>query len=134
MQQLPPVLYQLLLLSATAGTRSTALLGLTKLFDHLERQPQNQQTAVGALGSMPSRTLLQIEATLLMHISTLLKYDSALGNEWLKWLKANISANQFLLQVGHALCSMASCKDAHVQRNLGYALLSVPEDSGRCVR
>jgi hypothetical protein len=44
--------------------------------------------------------LLQVEATLLMHISTLLKYDAALGSEWHKWFKAHgVSGDHFMLQV-----------------------------------
>lgn len=36
---------------------------------------------------------------MLMHISTLLKYDAVLGSEWLKWMKLHLVPNQFLLQV-----------------------------------
>lgn len=88
-----------MLLSAAGGARSTALLGISKLFEHLEGQPSNQVAAEDGVGTVPTRTLKQVEATLLMHISTLLKYDAALGSEWLKWLKAHANANQFLLQV-----------------------------------
>ncbi len=44
--------------------------------------------------------LLQIEATVLMHVNTVLKYDAALGPEWLKYLKGGgLQANTFMLQV-----------------------------------
>jgi hypothetical protein len=60
-------------------------------------RPQQQQAEV-----LPSATLLQVQATLLMHISTMLKYDALLGAEWLKWLGKDSGAmmtKQFMLQV-----------------------------------
>jgi Fanconi anemia group I protein len=106
LQQLPPILYQVLLLSAR-GARQLALTGLRRLFNHLEGQPQNQAGQQGNCpassccgGPLPGATLLQVEATLLMHISTLLKYDAALGNEWHKWFKTHgVSGDHFMLQV-----------------------------------
>lgn len=110
LQQLPPILYQVLLLSS-CGARQFALTGLKRLFAHLEQQPANQapsnpaaatSAAAGTGGSMPCATLLQVEATLLMHISTLLKYDAALGSEWLKWFRSHgvEGDSSFILQVG----------------------------------
>lgn len=49
----------------------------------------------------PFPSNFQVQGTVLMHISTLLKYDAALGAEWLKHFKAKgVGASPFLLQVG----------------------------------
>lgn len=53
LQLLPPILYQLLLLSGS-GARPFALKGLMALFDHLEAQPQHKT------GDAPSAVLLQV--------------------------------------------------------------------------
>jgi hypothetical protein len=133
LQQLPPILYQVLLLSGTApGMRSYALRLIISLFDILEPQQgrssngqapsavlagdgqqdeqqerqqgqqQGQQQQQQGAAALPSATLLQVQATLLMHISTMLRYDAALGSEWLKWASSDAGAastNYFLLQV-----------------------------------
>jgi hypothetical protein len=100
-------MYQVLLLSAR-GARQLALTGLRRLFNFLELQPQHQAAQPGGVpassgngsGPLPGATLLQVEATLLMHISTLLKYDAALGSEWHKWFKTHgVSGDHFMLQV-----------------------------------
>lgn len=98
LQALPPVLYQLLLLSA-CGARAYALVGLCKLFDVLEALPEHQQqpaevhtsSSVAAAGCnpLPSATLQQVQSTLLMHIMTLLRYDAQLGADWLQHFKEN---------------------------------------------
>lgn len=105
LQQLPPILYQVLLLSGR-GARQLALTGLRRLFNYLETQPQHQAAQPGSVpasscgGPLPGATLLQVEATLLMHVSTLLKYDAALGSEWHKWFKTHgVSGDHFMLQV-----------------------------------
>lgn len=114
--------------------RCYALRLILSLFDILENQQDQQQTDAGtteaaaagpseAAGNeqqqqppaartttMPSATLRQVQATLLMHISTMLRYDAALGNEWLKWISTDAGSNSnnyFLLQVGF-LCAASS--------------------------
>jgi hypothetical protein len=57
LQQLPPILYQLLLVSA-AGPRVYALGKTSELFEHLGRQPGN----AGPGGRGPSSVLLQVGA------------------------------------------------------------------------
>jgi hypothetical protein len=121
LQQLPPILYQVLLLSGSTPTmRCYALRLIMSLFDLLESQqgagaaaagaaagaagaedgePQQQQAAANTL---PSAVLMQVQATLLMHISTMLRYDGSLGSEWFKWASGEAgssSTNYFLLQV-----------------------------------
>eukprot|EP00877_Chromochloris_zofingiensis_P001464 jgi/Chrzof1/11318/Cz05g32090.t1 len=103
LQLLPPILYQLLLLSGS-GARPFALKGLMALFDHLEAQPQHKT------GDAPSAVLLQIEAIVLMHINTMLKYDGALGTDWLKHFKSGgLQASPFLLQVTTVSPSLLNC-------------------------
>lgn len=125
LQQLPPILYQVLLLSGTApGMRSYALRLIISLFDILEpqqgrsssngqapsaedRQQEEQQEQQQQGAALPSATLMQVQATLLMHVSTMLRYDVALGSEWLKWATSDAGAtstNYFLLQV----CTLAT--------------------------
>jgi hypothetical protein len=64
--------------------------------DSLARLPQHQAPG----GSGPSTTLMQMQGTVLIHISTLLKYDAVLGADWLKYLKSGgLTASPFLLEV-----------------------------------
>lgn len=121
LQQLPPILYQVLLVSGTTPTmRCYALRLIISLFDLLESQ-QGQSGAAAAAGvagaaegdgqdqqqqqqaaTLPSAVLMQVQATLLMHISTMLRYDASLGTEWFKWASGEAgtnSTNYFLLQV-----------------------------------
>ncbi|GBF90249.1 hypothetical protein Rsub_03382 [Raphidocelis subcapitata] len=109
LQQLPPVLYQVLLVSA-AGARVYALGKITELFDQLARG------AGGRGGGGPSSVLLQVQGTVLMHISTLLKYDAALGTEWIKHLRTGgLRPSPFLLQVALAMCGVARLEGQMLQ-------------------
>lgn len=132
LQQLPPVLYQVLLLSGSApGMRCYALRLIISLFDMLESQqgpgagttagaadveqqeqqqePQGQQQGAGP--TMPSATLMQVQATLLMHVSTMLRYEAALGSEWIKWMSTEAGStanNYFMLQVWARSCTVCT--------------------------
>jgi hypothetical protein len=63
----------------------------------------------------------QVQGTMLMHISTLVKYDAQLGSEWLKHFKAGgLAASPFLLQargggggLGHVHAATVACCSAH---------------------
>jgi hypothetical protein len=128
------------LLLPSTGTRAFTLRTIINLFEQLQQperqgnqdargneapgggapaaegeQPQPpQQQQQGAAAPLPSATLLQVQATLLMHISTLLKYDAALGSEWLKWLgkDTTLITKPFLLEASAAAavsCSGGLC-------------------------
>jgi hypothetical protein len=57
---------------------------------------QQHKAADGSLGA----PLLQMQATLLVHISTFLKYDSGLATEWHKHFKSGgLTGSPFMLQV-----------------------------------
>ena len=113
LQLLPPILYQALLLSA-AGPRAFALARIAALFEELAARGNGAANANGSAngngaassgrgggaGPGPGSVLLQVQGTVLMHASTLLKYDAALGAEWLKGLRAKgPGASPFALQV-----------------------------------
>jgi len=71
----------------------------------MEQQEQQQGQQQGAGPTMPSATLMQVQATLLMHVSTMLRYEAALGSEWIKWMSTEAGStanNYFMLQVCHA--------------------------------
>lgn len=107
LQALPPILYQQLLFASTApGLRTYMLRLLLEVFCKLEKRhaaaagagsSAGAAAAAAAAGAglapaaaqqpeqLPNATLLQVQATFLMHVSTVLKYDAALGSEWLKW-------------------------------------------------
>jgi hypothetical protein len=55
---------------------------------------------------------MQMQGTVLIHISTLLKYDAVLGSDWLKYLRGGgLTGSPFLLQVGgHGAGSVAGAK------------------------
>eukprot|EP00775_Hariotina_reticulata_P011123 gene11123-11277_t len=125
LHQLPPILYQLMLLSA-AGQRHTALRGLKRLFEYLESQPEHQQS--GSHGRLPGTTLMQVQATLLMHIHTLLKYDAGLGNDWVKQFKTyGPTSNHFILQI--ALTMMGQHKlEQQMQQIFKKVIMQACED------
>lgn len=151
LQQLPPILYQVLLLSGSGpGMRCYALRLIISLFDILETQqghnttgaagaagggaegeqqqqpedPQQQQHKQGAAATLPSAVLMQVQATLLMHVSTMLRYDAALGSEWIKWASgeagtststsiSNAHTHYFLLQVNICVVCAELCCAVH---------------------
>jgi len=120
LQQLPPILYHVLLVSTAGGPCVYALGKISELFEQLGRQP-----GVGATGGRgPGSVLLQVQGTVLMHVSTHVKYSAALGSEWLKHFKAGgLRASPFLLQVALTMCSTPRL-EAPVLQLLKRAVLS----------
>jgi hypothetical protein len=84
--------------AAAAAPVGAAAVGADIAADGDGQQDQPKHQAA----TLPSAVLMQVQATLLMHISTMLRYDAGLGNEWFKWASAEAGANSsnyFLLQV-----------------------------------
>ena len=95
LRDVPAILHQLLALSS-AGARCYGLRGVCALMESLATQQQYK-----AADGSPSTPLLQMQATLLVHISTLLKYDGGLATEWHKHFKGGgLTGSPFMLQVG----------------------------------
>ncbi|XP_051896253.1 Fanconi anemia group I protein isoform X2 [Pristis pectinata] len=91
LQELPPLVYQLLLLSAK-GCKKTLLEGIVTFFhqqDQLQKEEQmgTESTELEA-ATVPKDQLRHIEGTIILHIVFAIKLDHDLGRELLKYLKA----------------------------------------------
>ncbi|EGD74196.1 hypothetical protein PTSG_06208 [Salpingoeca rosetta] len=94
-EEVPPLVYQLLLLSAK-GQRAVILQGV------LAFCAAQSSAAVQAPTAALRHALTQAQGTVLMHISFAVKQDQDLGRELLKLIKAEASVSPFT--VAAALC------------------------------
>ncbi|NWY04297.1 FANCI protein, partial [Nothoprocta ornata] len=90
LQEIPPLVYQLLLLSAK-GSKKTVLEGIISFFNHLDkrqkeevRAPQSEDLEVA---TMPLDQLRHVEGTVILHIVSVINLDQDLGEELIKHLK-----------------------------------------------
>ncbi|KAM8957606.1 Fanconi anemia group I protein isoform 2-T2 [Lycaon pictus] len=89
LQEIPPLVYQLLVLSSK-GSRRRALEGIITFFSELDKQHNEEQSGDELLDlvTVPSGELRHVEGTVILHIVFAIKLDSELGRELLKHLKA----------------------------------------------
>ncbi|NWI19188.1 FANCI protein, partial [Crypturellus soui] len=90
LQEIPPLVYQLLLLSAK-GSKKAVLEGIISFFNHLDkrqkeevRAPQSEDLEVA---TMPLDQLRHVEGTVILHIVSVINLDQDLGEELIKHLK-----------------------------------------------
>ncbi|XP_078588448.1 Fanconi anemia group I protein-like [Branchiostoma floridae x Branchiostoma japonicum] len=89
LQELPPLVYQLLLLS-TKGFKRLVLEGITSYFaeqDQTVKQQESEQSE-DMLSSLTADQLCHMEGTIILHITFAIKQDQDLGREFVKFLKA----------------------------------------------
>eukprot|EP00057_Strongylocentrotus_purpuratus_P022740 XP_011677214.1 PREDICTED: Fanconi anemia group I protein [Strongylocentrotus purpuratus] len=90
LQELPPLVYQLLLLSSK-GHKKIVLEGLTGFFAEQDRRLQERQGKENGeelVSSSFSKELLRhTEGTIIIHITFSIKQDQELGREFIKFLK-----------------------------------------------
>ncbi|NWS66966.1 FANCI protein, partial [Crotophaga sulcirostris] len=90
LQEIPPLVYQLLLLSAK-GSKKTVLEGIISFFNQLDnRQKEEQsvpQSADLEVATMPLDQLRHVEGTVILHIVSIINLDQDLGEELMKHLK-----------------------------------------------
>uniref|UniRef100_A0A7N5KJJ3 FA complementation group I n=1 Tax=Ailuropoda melanoleuca TaxID=9646 RepID=A0A7N5KJJ3_AILME len=88
LQEIPPLVYQLLVLSSK-GSRRRALEGIITFFNELDKQHNEEQSGDELLDlvTVPSGELRHVEGTIILHIVFAIKLDCELGRELLKHLK-----------------------------------------------
>nr|XP_007988540.2 Fanconi anemia group I protein isoform X1 [Chlorocebus sabaeus]XP_007988541.2 Fanconi anemia group I protein isoform X1 [Chlorocebus sabaeus] len=89
LQEIPPLVYQLLVLSSK-GSRRSVLEGIIAFFSTLDKQHNEEQSGDELLDvvTVPSGELRHVEGTIILHIVFAIKLDYELGRELLKHLKA----------------------------------------------
>ncbi|XP_012588192.1 PREDICTED: Fanconi anemia group I protein isoform X2 [Condylura cristata] len=89
LQEIPPLVYQLLILSSK-GSRMKVLEGIIAFFNELDMQHSEEQSGDELLDlvTVPSGELRHVEGTVILHTVFAIKLDCELGRELLKHLKA----------------------------------------------
>ncbi|XP_076972357.1 Fanconi anemia group I protein-like [Tamandua tetradactyla] len=89
LQEIPPLVYQLLVLSSK-GSRKKVLEGIIAFFNKLDKQHNEEQSDDELLDlvTVSSSELRHVEGTIILHIVFAIKLDWDLGRELLKLLKA----------------------------------------------
>ncbi|XP_011841709.1 PREDICTED: Fanconi anemia group I protein isoform X2 [Mandrillus leucophaeus] len=89
LQEIPPLVYQLLVLSSK-GSRKSVLEGIIAFFSALDKQHNEERSGDELLDvvTVPSGELRHVEGTIILHIVFAIKLDYELGRELLKHLKA----------------------------------------------
>ncbi|XP_064014178.1 Fanconi anemia group I protein [Pogoniulus pusillus] len=102
LQEIPPLVYQLLLLSAK-GSKRTVLEGIISFFNHLDKRQKEEQKAPQSVdlevSTMPLEQLRHVEGTVLLHIVSVINMEQALGEELIRHLKSEQQKDP-----GRALC------------------------------
>ncbi|XP_032556209.1 Fanconi anemia group I protein isoform X1 [Chiroxiphia lanceolata] len=102
LQEIPPLVYQLLLLSAK-GSKKTVLEGIISFFNQLDkRQKEEQRVPQSAdleVATMPLDQLCHVEGTVILHIVSVINLDQDLGEELIRHLKTEQQKDP-----GRALC------------------------------
>ncbi|XP_007479412.1 Fanconi anemia group I protein isoform X2 [Monodelphis domestica] len=88
LQEIPPLVYQLLLLSSK-GSRTKVLEGIIAFFSQLDKSHKEEQSGDELLDlvTVPSGELRHVEGTIILHIVFAIKLDRELGRELMKLLK-----------------------------------------------
>ncbi|CAH2274239.1 Fanconi anemia group I isoform X1 [Pelobates cultripes] len=91
LQEMPPLVYQLLLLSAK-GCKKNILEGIVTCFNDLDQKQAEEQKNAQCLdleeATIPPDQLRHVEGTIILHIVFAIKLDQELGRELVKYLKA----------------------------------------------
>uniref|UniRef100_A0A8C9K0G9 FA complementation group I n=1 Tax=Panthera tigris altaica TaxID=74533 RepID=A0A8C9K0G9_PANTA len=88
LQEIPPLVYQLLVFSSK-GNRKKALEGIITFFNELDKQHNEEQSGDELLDrvTVPAGELRHVEGTVILHIVFAIKLDCELGRELLKHFK-----------------------------------------------
>ncbi|NXC34563.1 FANCI protein, partial [Campylorhamphus procurvoides] len=102
LQEIPPLVYQLLLLSAK-GSKKTVLEGIISFFNQLDKRQKEEQRVPQSVdlevATMPLDQLRHVEGTVILHIVCVINLDQDLGEELIKHLKTEQQKDP-----GRALC------------------------------
>ncbi|NWS16190.1 FANCI protein, partial [Pachyramphus minor] len=102
LQEIPPLVYQLLLLSAK-GSKKTVLEGIISFFNQLDKRQKEEQGVPQSVdlevATMPLDQLRHVEGTVILHIVSVINLDQDLGEELIRHLKTEQQKDP-----GRALC------------------------------
>ncbi|NWR31006.1 FANCI protein, partial [Tachuris rubrigastra] len=102
LQEIPPLVYQLLLLSAK-GSKKTVLEGIISFFNQLDKRQKEEQRVPQSVdlevATMPLDQLRHVEGTVILHIVSVINLDQDLGEELIRHLKTEQQKDP-----GRALC------------------------------
>ncbi|XP_075621223.1 Fanconi anemia group I protein isoform X1 [Balearica regulorum gibbericeps] len=102
LQEIPPLVYQLLLLSAK-GSKKTVLDGIISFFNQLDKRQKEEQRAPQSVdlevATVPLDQLRHVEGTVILHIVSVINLDQDLAEELIKHLKTEQQKDP-----GRALC------------------------------
>ncbi|NWU81306.1 FANCI protein, partial [Onychorhynchus coronatus] len=102
LQEIPPLVYQLLLLSAK-GSKKTVLEGIISFFNQLDKRQKEEQRVPQSVdlevATMPLDQLRHVEGTVILHIVSVINLDQDLGEELMRHLKTEQQKDP-----GRALC------------------------------
>ncbi|XP_044135412.1 Fanconi anemia group I protein isoform X1 [Bufo gargarizans] len=87
LQEMPPLVYQLLLISAK-GSKKNILEGVINVFNDLDHQLMTEESNEDSLdlidSTLPKEQVRQVEGTIILHIVFAIKFDQDLGRELVK--------------------------------------------------
>ncbi|NXK03878.1 FANCI protein, partial [Herpetotheres cachinnans] len=90
LQEIPPLVYQLLLLSAK-GSKKTVLEGIISFFNQLDKRQKEEQKVPQSVdlevATVPLDQLRHVEGTVILHIVSVMNLDQDLGEELIRHLK-----------------------------------------------
>ncbi|NXP46312.1 FANCI protein, partial [Heliornis fulica] len=90
LQEIPPLVYQLLLLSAK-GSKKTVLDGIISFFNQLDKKQKEEQSVPQSvdleIATVPLDQLRHVEGTVILHIVSVINLDQDLAEELIKHLK-----------------------------------------------
>ncbi|NWW77491.1 FANCI protein, partial [Climacteris rufus] len=102
LQEIPPLVYQLLLLSAK-GSKKTVLEGIISFFNQLDKRQKEEQKVPQSVdlevATVPLEQLRHVEGTVILHIASVISLDQDLGEELIRHLKTEQQKDP-----GRALC------------------------------
>ncbi|KAM6058889.1 Fanconi anemia group I protein [Chlamydotis macqueenii] len=102
LQEIPPLVYQLLLLSAK-GSKKTVLEGIIVFFNQLDKRQKEEERVPQSVdlevATMPLDQLRHVEGTVILHIVSVISLDQDLGEELIRHLKTEQQKDP-----GRALC------------------------------
>uniref|UniRef100_A0A8C5MF79 FA complementation group I n=1 Tax=Leptobrachium leishanense TaxID=445787 RepID=A0A8C5MF79_9ANUR len=114
LQEMPPLVYQLLLLSAK-GCKRNILEGIVTCFNDLDQKQAEEQKSAQCLdleeATIPQDQLRHVEGTVILHIVFAIKLDQDLGRELVKYIKAGQQGD-----VSHILCPFSAALLLSVSR------------------
>ncbi|XP_078097436.1 Fanconi anemia group I protein isoform X2 [Mustelus asterias] len=103
LEELPPLVYQLLLLSSK-GCKKTLLEGIISFFHQQDQLQKEEQSGTESMEleavTVPQDQLRHVEGTIILHIVFAIKLDYNLGREFIKYLKAGQNG-----ETSRVLCS-----------------------------